>query len=887
MENDFAGGDLMSSTRTRVIQRLQEELEALQRERNDSDALQTRYNTLEKMCCLQQKKYKLQIDDLEFANDTLEYENHELKLQLSKLQEKLSKYIVPIPKGAEYDPNVDYAAKYEKWKTKYHALAAADPNANALFQQEKLDIEVKTLTAEVDTLKSELEHTQEQKQRAVEELKKANDTLKILQVMVRDYDEKNANLESSNKKLMKDNEKAEREKKQKDQLLQHSRTKEAMKDKELREREKQVKLAEEQQKKMLQDKQLEVSELQDNLAVEAKQRRRIEKQMKTNARQYENQIDDLKNNIQQLQDENDSLRDTMSEISNNASSIKEKFEALQDQKFQLERDLNKAQKYKIKSQKLAQTVTELQSTISSLTGDISNVTQQTINKSDDLKIVISRHFSDHVPGDWNSDLEFISQKFQELFACQREIQKLQKQIAKQGRAYDEQTQELENREALINELRIQIAQLSEALQQRGKVVQFADRTFAQGPTGPILTNGPQSNHAGASTAAGSSAAGTRPPATANANTQGGHPSQIQSPLTSQTSFASAGGFSIGTQGKGSVLTLQPFSNVYAQQQQESAPQTYAQQIQNFRAAVVRKVDMNCFEMTNKIREINAQIEGDEVQIPTARSLVLSMLLLTRWTHYDQTQPFDNATILQYAGDSLRDKIHPVEILHSNVEAMLQNTSKLQDDITASGKASASLSQKIQKLENQLVEANKAASAAALQISQLKSKISQLTIDNANMVPKANLADAQKQLQDKVAEVRVLNEQLTELKTQMHRLLNTIDETQQTSEDQRVSILTLNDENETLKHQLADALRELETERVSNKEKTKEILALERRISKTKSQIAVVKDQIPLSEQSRKKSCTLENTNRQAFFINDVVREDLEQMKLRLLNPRND
>lgn len=797
-------GAVMSKTRTLVIQRLQEELEELKNKNYNAEALEMKYKTLEKMYLVSEKQWKLKLDDLEYINESLEGENRSLRDALSKLQLKISNTFL-THKKVDDSELAFWKEKANKWKLKYRALEAADPNARALLEKDKLDITVQTITAELEAVKSELAITKAQKQRVVDQLERANNTLKFLNGMVKDYDEKNSNLATKNNKLLSEKQKIDADKKQKENLLKHSRSKEIKHQKEMKEKDKQVIIAEKQNKQALAEKSQEVNEMAQTLAQETKQRKKAEKKLKNAIDGHKNEVSSLSEEIEVLKEENKSLRKSLQEISQNASSIKDKFDLVQEQKQGLEKQLSRAEKFKVKADQLQQTVTELQNTITNLTGDINNVTAQTASQYDDLKILLTRHNNDYTPGNWSKDMNFISQKFQELAQAHNEIHRLDKQIAKLSHELDNRGKEINNRDDRINELTNHVQQLTDALTARGKVVQF--------------------NH-----------------------------DQV-----------------------GPKLVLPDDVNFNQQNNTNST-----QNMINFRAAVTKKIDTTLFEVTNAIREINEMLKPTESTSPSARGLVLSMAFLIRWIHFDSLSEFDNSTILNYSGTPNRENQHPVYDLKERVQGLLEHKEHIENSYTKADEQSNKLNQEIQDLKTQLENSKKSSDTNSAKASAMQLTVSTLENQVKNMVPKMDLMKVQKELETKTREYRNVSEQLSELKTEMNKLLNTIDNNQQISEEQRLSIITLNENNEVLQQKLETALKELSACQLTIKEKTREILALERRLSRTQGQVAIVKDTIPLTEQPKLAKVALD-ANRSAFFINDTVREDLEQMKLRLMN----
>ncbi|EAY04739.1 hypothetical protein TVAG_059370 [Trichomonas vaginalis G3] len=801
------GSAVMSKTRALVIKRLQEELEDLKHKNYNAEALEARYKTLEKMFQLSEKQWKLKLDDLEYINESLEGENRNLRDALTKLQNKIVKTI-NVEKKVDQNKLDIWKEKANKWKLKYRALESADPNARALLEKDKLDITVQTMTAELEALKAELAATKQQKQKVVNQLEKANNTLKFLSGMVKDYDDKNADLKTKNNKLLTEMQKAAEIKKQKENLLNHSRSKEAQRQKELKEKEKRARLAEEQSKQHIAEKDQEVDQIQQNLESEVKQRKKVEKKLKNAIEDHKATVSSLQEEIEILKDENNTLRQSMQEISQNASSIKDKFDLVQQQKSSLEQQLARADKYRIKSEQLQKTVTELQATVNNITGDISTVTAQTASQYDDLKVLLTRHNNDYTPGNWAKDMNFIGQKFQELAQAHSEINQLDKQIAKQNRTIDEKTRMINEKDSKINELNNQVQQLSDALTARGKVVQF---NSDQVPRTQIPMDG---------------------------------------------------------RSEKSYITI-PQNNIVLN-------------LINFRSAVARKIDTTLFEVTNTIREINEMISPTESTSPSCRSLVLSMAFLTRWIKFDSLTEFDNSTILNFSGNPNLQKPHPIYDLKERVKKLLENKSQVENSCEAAETQASKLNQEIVRLKSELESTRSSSDTNSAKANAMQLTVSTLENQVKSMVPKLDYIKVQKELENKTVECRNISDQLSELKSEMNKLLNTIDNNQQISEEQRISIITLNESNEVLQQKLEAALKELNTCQLTLKEKTREILALERRLSKIQGQVAIVKDTIPMTEQPKIAKFTIDS-KRSAFFINDVVRDDLEQMKLKLLS----
>lgn len=307
----------------------------------------------------------------------------------------------------------------------------------------------------------------------------------------------------------------------------------------------------------------------------------------------------------------------------------------------------------------------------------------------------------------------------------------------------------------------------------------------------------------------------------------------------------------------------------------------------FRRVIWSKIDKTLFELTNSIKETQAFINQQELAFPSLRSIVLFSICLIHWTKFKRNTPLDKSSeylfllcpVSLYPPKTLSDQIREILLNYNNHSQMINRS------IMEANEQNQDLSNQISELQSSLDSMSKEYQALSSENENLKRTIDEINIEKSKMIYSEVYNNLENEYNKRTSECTSKSVELNDLKVEMENLLNTIDETHQTSEEQKIRIVGLTKENETLRQQLEAVLLELSNEKTANKEKTKEILSLERQLDRSKGQVAVVKDSIPLGDQAPLQQTKLDVTQ-PVFFISDAVRNDLLMMQKKL-NPTAD
>ena len=452
---------VQTDDRCHVIKVLQEQIHGLRFYKKDYEQMKKRCQIAEQAFKLREAEVKMKFEEIEEAMAKLTEENRQLKEQLTKHYRQA----IQREEEVKQEENV-FEGKYMKWKTKYHALEQAKPEAQEHMELEKTKMLLETCQKQNQDLESEKAVQREQIIKLTQILKANKDEIKESNRATLEASVISEKLRVENEHLKQQNEKLQTVTKQKNTLLKHSR---AQRDKMNRSKAQQSSSSEiDEERKKVRAKDAEITKLTNQLELETVGRKKAEMTCKKMKKQNNVAVEKLQTTIKEVTEERDRLEKSLQESEESAASMSERIQDLEGEKKKLETSLTKAKQAAHKKKALENTVTEMQETIEKLQGSISSFESDSTAKEEELRNLLIRNWGgDAIGFHWSECIAMIGEKFASLKNSDGEIAKLQEAVKKLQKKNKALTSQIEARRKAILESNRSIEEGGEPVEHGG------------------------------------------------------------------------------------------------------------------------------------------------------------------------------------------------------------------------------------------------------------------------------------------------------------------------------------------------------------------------------------------------------------------------------------
>ena len=302
----------------------------------------------------------------------------------------------------------------------------------------------------------------------------------------------------------------------------------------------------------------------------------------------------------------------------------------------------------------------------------------------------------------------------------------------------------------------------------------------------------------------------------------------------------------------------------------------------YRWALRRKIEAHFSEANRKVAEAISILTNEEPPIvPNFRSLLLTTVFLTRWKNYKQSEPFDASVIEEFASREL-SRTGILNDLLAKAREVAAKISRAEDRADALNKQDEESKAQILKLQQELKAAQDNALKHIQATSDLTRNLEEAQRRINDMISPEQYKDLQVKLEKKGVECQSIEQQLTDLKYEMKRLLTTMDTKNFNYSELQDTIELMTEENETLKQQIASIRQELEIAQAALRERDREVLAIERRMMKQRAQVVVVKDKLPICETPATPPKEVAEPPKENFFLSAALRTGLAEMQSKMM-----
>lgn len=304
-------------------------------------------------------------------------------------------------------------------------------------------------------------------------------------------------------------------------------------------------------------------------------------------------------------------------------------------------------------------------------------------------------------------------------------------------------------------------------------------------------------------------------------------------------------------------------------------------INDQRHALSRRILKHYFALVDEINKALNQIENVEQDGVSMRGVVLASIFAIRWMHFKKTDQIDKNGILEYSVAVPRKQT-------SRLNQLVQKWSELQNDLKHQTtqnsllmKSNQTNQQKTLQAEKELRIRQKEIEEQTEQMIQIQEDYEEIKSRIQEMVEPESYKALQTKLNAQIQQNKQVEEQLIMMKSEMKKLLDSIDGDQYEAADLHNQITIIAGENEELRQAYDDLSHELSVCQAALKDRTRELLALERRYQKQKQNVVIVKNSLPSTPQpsrSKTNDDCIDNMN----FMNESIRGGLAQMQNKIL-----
>ena len=437
---------IQTDDRCHIIKVLQEQIQGLRFYKDDYEQMKQRCRIAEQAFKMREAEVKMKFEDVEDTLAQLTAENRQLKEQISRQYRQA----VQRQDNEKQEENV-YETKYMKWKTKYHALAQANPEAQEHIEFEKTKMLLEQSQRQNQQLLAEKEVQQDQIMKLTQLIQTHKEEIKESARATVEASVLSEKLKTENEQLKQENEKLQTVTKHKTTLLRHSR---AQRDKQNKSKSQsqQTSSSESEDERKLKQKNAEITKLTNALELETTARKKAEMMCRKMKKQNTAAITKLQEAMKQVTEDRNRLEKSLIESEESKASMSEQIEGLQGENQKLTKSLSKADQIARKKKALENTVAEMQETIEQLQGSLSSFASDSTVKEEELRNLLIRNWGgDAIGFHWSECLVMIGDKFTALKTAESELTKLQDQVKKLQKKNKSLTDEIEARRKAILE----------------------------------------------------------------------------------------------------------------------------------------------------------------------------------------------------------------------------------------------------------------------------------------------------------------------------------------------------------------------------------------------------------------------------------------------------
>ena len=267
--------------------------------------------------------------------------------------------------------------------------------------------------------------------------------------------------------------------------------------------------------------------------------------------------------------------------------------------------------------------------------------------------------------------------------------------------------------------------------------------------------------------------------------------------------------------------------------------------------------------------------------PSLRCIILFSIFIQKWKSFKKEDPSDKGTILEYTIKQSRNSQSKINIIQSKIDLIFNHLKQQTAQVGILTKANYQLTNKLETTEKEIQRLHHLAKVNQEYSEEIEKKVKFYESKCQQMIELHIHENIKQQLQAQVQENTKLEEQTNSLKSEIKKLLDSLDSKHHELSKMQNSMLSITEENEDLKQHLNDVNHELNLAQTALKERTRELLSLEREIMKQKKNYVVVKDTIPLTPQINKSKIAPEFPSN-CKFLTDAIRGGLAQMQSKIL-----
>lgn len=421
--------------RCHVIKLLQEQIQGLLFYKTEYEQMKQRAEIAEKLLEMRETEIKLKFDELDETFKALEDENQKLKAQAAtRLKQPLSNFGLDDSKQKSEESE----GKENKWKLKYKALLRM---TNGDVNEAGFDDNLIKLQTQVDELKRINEEKSNNIASLTREMQNLMKESNQAKTNVAKYQKQVEKTQAENEVLKQENQKLKASKKQRDQLLQHNRSKQEKTIKTQKQLEQSSASEIEEQKKKCISQSAEITRLTNMYDTELRLRKQSEKKLIKMAKNNEEIAQRLNQTLTELESEKRKLSESLIENQKSQDNLKSELEQTKSSNEELKSELTKSEKIQKKKEKLEKAVKEMQCTIDQLQTSISSAESDSSARCEQIKNLLIRHLGGTaLQYDWGECMTAIDEKLSLLKTQETMIQtingkmmKMKKKVQKMNR----------------------------------------------------------------------------------------------------------------------------------------------------------------------------------------------------------------------------------------------------------------------------------------------------------------------------------------------------------------------------------------------------------------------------------------------------------------------